>query len=149
MIVDKLDSHELLKPIIMHNAYTMKSSRRWRQAVCDIIGARENDDWEIESFKEEIIKLFKTHFDDDASEMNYWINKYPPGGFQEPHIHGEYITSFIYFVDLPKNSGDLIFGEYKHKAIEGTVCFFDSNITHHVTENKSNKDRITVAGNIW
>lgn len=150
MIVEKMHSHELLKPLIIHDAFNLNSSRRWPKAKCDIIGLSENWDikWKIPELEKEFLELFQKHYDDDITSYNYWINKYPPGGFQEAHVHEDCISSFIYFVDLPPHSGDLIFNGYIHNAIEGTIFFFDPKEPHHVTENKSTKYRISVAGNI-
>jgi len=147
LIWDKLPVHRAIKQKVIDAAYEMNSHNRYPLSVCDIIDKEVNNGWQLMYLNTEILKVFEKHFDDKVEKIHHWINKYPPGGFQEPHTHGDCIT-FVYFVDIPENSGDLVFNKYIHDSVEGTICFFDGNLEHHVTENKSSRDRITIAGNI-
>jgi len=151
LISDKLPIHESIKQKIIDAAYSLKSYNRYPASICDIIDDEVNIGWQFPDLNTEVYRLFTKHFDYGIIGLHHWINKYPPGGFQEPHIHkrgNDKVIAFVYFVDIPDNSGNLIINNHICDMTEGTVCFFDGNLEHEVTENKSSQDRITIAGNI-
>jgi hypothetical protein len=151
LISDNLPTHESIKQKVMDAAYSLKSYNRYPASICDIIDDEVNEGWQLHDLNIEVCRLFKKHFTEEIEGIYHWINKYPPGGFQEPHIHkrgSDRVIAFVYFVDIPENSGDLIIHSTSCYFSEGSVCFFDGNTEHYVTENKSSQDRITIAGNI-
>ena len=80
-----------------------------------------------------------------------WINIYRPGGIQNSHVHSfgddNILATWVYFAEVPENSGNLIADGIQY-GNEGTLLLFPSTLYHHVTKNKSQLTRITVAGNI-
>lgn len=119
----------------------------------------------IEKFSVQISPNFKARLD------NSWINMNDPGNYNRRHSHPISTFSGCFYVEVPENSGEVIF--YKeHSAIvhypirldddtdpmfynfvtyrpqNGTILIFPSWIDHMVTENKSSQTRISIAFNI-
>lgn len=84
----------------------------------------------------------------------YWFNDMPPGSKTLIHSHDDYDEqlSAVYYVYVPKNSGDLIIHETPNKAIKvspsaGEFIFFNPAVQHEVTENKSRENRLSIGIN--
>ena len=100
-----------------------------------------------------------------------WINISKPGDFNWPHKHFDSHFSLIYYLKVPKKSGDLIFSNpltqgnnfylkefnnynssnantFKYTPRENMLILFPSNIEHAVERNKSKHDRISIAFDI-
>ena len=96
-----------------------------------------------------------------------WINISKPGDFNWPHKHLDSHFSLIYYLKVPKKSGDLIFSNpltqgnsfylkefnnynssnantFKYTPRENMLILFPSNIEHAVERNKSKQDRISI-----
>jgi len=111
----------------------------------------------------------------DEIKVDYslpWINIYEQGHHQETHNHlgNNFLLSYCYLYRSPPGTGS--FGFYNNnsnknwygqesniivrtqhvkyipKVEEGYVIIFPSYLDHYVTENKSNKLRVTISGNI-
>ena len=103
---------------------------------------------------------------------NIWFNINKPGDSNMMHTHSQSIISGVYYVQVPRKSGDLIFHSPAAELIssylprdyvnsydrynscswsvapkEGTVVLFPSWLRHHVEINESKKDRITLSFN--
>lgn len=99
------------------------------------------------------------------------ININKPGDFNWPHKHFDSHFSLIYYLKVPKKSGDLIFSNpltqgnnfylkefnnynssnantFKYTPRENMLILFPSNIEHAVERNKSKHDRISIAFDI-
>ena len=103
-----------------------------------------------------------------------WININKPGDYNIKHVHPTNNLSGVLWVKAPQNSGDIVFdspnnfesylenksyiGDFKKSYFiddsyhcyptEGRMIVFPSHLEHHVQENKSNEDRISVSFNI-
>ena len=103
-----------------------------------------------------------------------WININQPGDYNIKHSHPSNDLAGVIWIKTCKNCGDIQFDspvdfqthqevesyteEFKNKnkyfhcycfpAIEGRMLIFPSHLQHHVKENKSDKDRISVSFNI-
>jgi len=94
-----------------------------------------------------------------------WINWYKKNQYAQPHKHG-YQLSVVFFVDVEKSNGKFFFNSNDYTVLtkkdeahtnfnntvqvdakDGTVLFFDGSITHSVSSNTTDNDRITVAIN--
>lgn len=83
----------------------------------------------------------------------FWFNLMESGHVTQPHSHDDddECLSGVYYVDIPPNSGDLLLTvdseiiQFTPEA--GKFVFFPPNITHEVTENKSNIPRLSVGMN--
>jgi uncharacterized protein (TIGR02466 family) len=112
----------------------------------------------------------KYHFDSEAQLANYWININPPGAYNKPHRHAGSRFSTVMYINVPENSGDLMFrredfwDEYLYgQSKTGTdeynttewslppyndqLVIFPANITHYVETNQSNELRVSIAAN--
>lgn len=90
--------------------------------------------------------------DKNFSLSGIWSHIHYPLESTNTHNHGIGGLSFVYYVQVPKNSGlfvvDLQQG-YRHSIIpkEGTLLLFQSWVPHLVTKNLSNDIRISISGN--
>jgi uncharacterized protein (TIGR02466 family) len=96
-----------------------------------------------------------------------WVNIAEPFAYQETHTHANSHFSLVYYVKVPKNSGDIVFrpqiddmltigihnftewnsSTYKIEPEEGKVVIFRSHTPHMVSINKSNEERVSIAMN--
>ena len=109
-----------------------------------------------------------------GSEHNYkctesWVNIAKKGHYQEYHIHPNASFSAVYYVDRPKNSGNIVFRKMPYETYElkgkiaenkltyqtavygpelGQLLIFRSYMPHMVTENRSDKNRVSIAFNL-
>jgi uncharacterized protein (TIGR02466 family) len=140
--------------------------------------------WQSENFKL-INKNFKHLFDNiDTSVIeieknlnlknklilsDYWFNVNCFGSFNKPHTHLGSVLSGVYYIQVPKNSGNLIF---EHNALstdttyqniknynqynssmwtckpkENLCILFPSYLSHYVESNLNKKKRISISFN--
>jgi uncharacterized protein (TIGR02466 family) len=138
----------------------------------------DNDDAILQPLISEILHGAKILHDSigyktslSQSLQNIWININPAIGANRPHIHGDSHVSGVYYVKVPKNSGNIVF---PHPAVNfsyhhtddinegwtkknssvcfhtpqiGKIIFFPSWAQHYVEPNSSNEDRISIAFN--
>lgn len=101
--------------------------------------------------------------------QDYWININDRRGYNMPHVHPGSILSGVLYLKAPQTCGDIKFfrnhtdqyalgdftknnNAYNFETIsyvpqEKRVLVFPSHIVHSVDENKSDKDRISIAFN--
>ena len=103
-----------------------------------------------------------------------WININKPGDYNIKHVHPTNNLSGVLWIKCLENSGDIVFDSpnnfesflenksydedfkksnfiddsYHCYPTEGRMIVFPSHLQHHVQENKSNQDRISVSFNI-
>ena len=103
-----------------------------------------------------------------------WININKPGDYNIKHVHPTNDLSGVLWIKCLENSGDIVFDSpnnfesflenksynddfkksnciddsYHFYPNEGRMLVFPSHLSHHVQENKSNEDRISVSFNI-
>ena len=140
---------ESLNPIL-HDVILQKNSDPLKPPAihAKMTGWKTND----ELF--DIIKDFanynlKLNFDaDDVMCSECWGVLYSDGDFIEYHNHEPSVYSFVYFVNVPENSSQLIFDTSGHvvKPEEGKMVIFDSKLNHHVPKNYCD-GRSVVSGN--
>jgi uncharacterized protein (TIGR02466 family) len=106
------------------------------------------------------------------SEYHVWINSLEGSGQHIiPHSHGTALVGWVYYVDIPENSGDIVFLNpkgnnswdyfyrvedsrapaehdllYKFKPKNGDLLIFPGWILHYVEPNNSDQLRISMAG---
>jgi len=86
-------------------------------------------------------------------KQGFWFNLMEPSHVTQPHSHDDddECLSAVYYIDTPSSSGDLLLrvdAEIVQITPEaGKFVFFSPNITHEVTENKSNFPRLSVGIN--
>ena len=90
---------------------------------------------------------------DLSLSVGFWINEMGPGHVTLPHSHDEddELVSGVYYVYVPEDSGELILqqGSTKNRVtpIEGEFVFFQPDIVHEVTENRSQQVRLSIGMN--
>ena len=103
-----------------------------------------------------------------------WININKPGDYNIKHVHPTNNLSGVLWIKCLENRGDIVFDSpnnfesflenksydddfkksnfiddsYHCYPTEGRMIVFPSHLQHHVQENKSNEDRISVSFNI-
>jgi uncharacterized protein (TIGR02466 family) len=103
---------------------------------------------------------------------NSWINISKKYNYNNLHMHPNSVISGVFYIDTPKNCGDIVFyrersfidynlshhfsniNDYEIKSeiysltpFTGQMILFPSNMYHMVKPNKSNKSRISLAFN--
>ena len=115
---------------------------------------------------------YAKHFNssEDYTVNDAWLNVYHKNDFQEPHFHPGYDFSAVYYVQIPENSGSLVFENpllgYEmrpiktkiettlnqtsvfYRPIEGQLLIFRSNLRHGVLPHANEIPRISIACNL-
>tara|TARA_R110000744_G_scaffold218067_1_gene336789 strand:+ start:186 stop:743 length:558 start_codon:yes stop_codon:yes gene_type:complete len=100
---------------------------------------------------------------------NYWCNVNYLSCFNRPHNHSGAVLSGVYYVSIPKNSGNLIFQDFNtnkdiaYKFVknynnynstlwtvspkENLCVLFPSYLQHYVEPNLNKKERISISFN--
>jgi uncharacterized protein (TIGR02466 family) len=101
------------------------------------------------------------------SLQNYWCNINYLGSFNMPHEHHGATISGVYYVNTPKNSGNIVFmnknldpfyqkinvyneynsSTFKVEAKENLCILFPSYLKHYVEPNLNKKERISISFN--
>ena len=92
-----------------------------------------------------------------------WVNVNPPGGYQPRHTHSEFAVAGTYYLKVPEKSGDITFFHpsphveclqrlkpfytftHTHVPCVGDLLIWPGYMSHEVSYNYSNKNRITVS----
>ena len=117
------------------------------------------------------VKEIEKHLDLEKklSLDNFWCNINYLGCFNRPHNHPSSVLSGVYYVSVPKNSGNLIFQDFntdkdmaykfiknynKYNSTKWTVLpkenlcvLFPSYLHHYVEPNLNKKERISLSFN--
>lgn len=89
----------------------------------------------------------------DNIKQGYWFNYMPPASTTTLHTHDDddELLSCVYYVYVPKNSGNLVIHSNKNKIeIEpksGDFIFFKPDIAHEVSKNNSSEHRLSIGIN--
>ena len=127
----------------------------------------------LQDITSEVLK-FSKEFGQNKNNIRYnggWINLASPGAYQEYHVHGNSHFSVVYYIDVPENSGDIVFlnpeatvadmyplpkeetvtyagiKTFKFTPAANDLLIFRSNLMHMVNQNKSDRDRISISIN--
>ena len=147
-------------------------------------GWQSNDDLHEDKRFSEILESIRKYFQQIYQQNNYkegvkvmvgnmWANVNRYKDYNSTHIHEGSDWSFVYYVKVPKDSGNLIFidprirrmkdrsnrfiknfdNPFTHSIyflcpLEGKFVIFPSYLEHYVEFNTSNKPRISISGNI-
>ncbi len=94
------------------------------------------------------------HTDKNQLHAGLWFNEMGPGHVTLPHRHDDYneLLSAVYYVKVPKNSGQLVLTDRQFKTEvtpkEGMFVFFPPDMIHEVTKNESGQVRLSLGINI-
>lgn len=106
---------------------------------------------------------------------NSWIIQHYPNDHSQSHFHTNSLLSGVYYLDVPKNSGNIMFlrteqtqfvfpssfninfdeethqncYEYPIDTTNGKILIFPSHINHTVMRNKTNEKRYSLAFNVY
>ena len=127
----------------------------------------------------EQVNIFATNYlkvvDAEFYFLCSWINKHYPKDWAQDHMHENSILSGVYYLDTPKDAGGIVFvkgygeqeifpmaltpkvSEYNYvtskemtfQVNQGKLVIFPSNLMHRVEENKSDKNRYSLAFNLY
>ena len=101
---------------------------------------------------------------------NYWFNVSPYGAFNRPHNHSPCCLSGVFYLSVPKNSGNIVFmnsnsgilditfpnleiynqwtsSRYAHIPKQNDFLLFPSYAEHYVETNMNKKYRISMSFN--
>jgi len=80
---------------------------------------------------------------------NIWGLIYNEGDYSLTHHHFPATYSFVYYVRCPEGSSPITFNKYQIEPEEGMILVFPSLVEHSVPQQKINKERIIVSGNLY
>ncbi len=121
--------------------------------------------WILKQVQEYIMKLGYT--DNKVKCVSSWFNIYNQYDYQERHEHLPNDISAIYYLETPKNSGNIKFNSHEPSGVKycflqdnpltwksywikpkpGMLLIFKSNLSHEVQQNRSSKQKISMALN--
>jgi uncharacterized protein (TIGR02466 family) len=125
----------------------------------------------IQQAVDETAKHLGIHDSHKLGVGNFWINVNYPGSLNMSHIHSKSDVSGCYYVNVPDNSGSIVFNnpiqvhswcfsssmiktkntfnssDYSRMPAAGSLFLFPSWLMHSVTPNKSNQPRVSIAFN--
>ena len=119
-------------------------------------------------------KTIRNLFNSDLKIVNHWININGPNSSNAIHAHPECDLAGVYYIDVPENSGHIMFENPQNfvitnqletftnesreqhnqhlvkyiKPVKGLLLIFPAHLRHGVLPNDSNEDRISVSFNI-
>ena len=147
----------------------------WQSQEIDM---RQDDNIKTQFITQEVVSYFQTNrILREGIKLcfsNCWININKKGDYNTKHIHGMSDLSGVFYLKVPKDSGNIKFdspNEYNQSAEinsysedivrsfdvsaayvcypkPGMIFVFPSSLTHCVEVNKSREDRISVSFNI-
>jgi len=107
----------------------------------------------------------------DYETIEYWIeawaNCHEPGGYNLKHLHAHVVLSGCFYLDVPEGSGDIVFSDPRPGSVHapiygdnkfmassvvytpkrGRLVIFPNYLEHHVEQNNSHSQRISIAMN--
>lgn len=89
----------------------------------------------------------------EGLQAGCWFNFMPPGAVTTVHSHDDddELLSAVYYVSVPENSGSLIIHDRNNRhevpPEEGKFVFFAPNVVHEVSENRSERERLSIGIN--
>ena len=107
----------------------------------------------VEEFGQKLLALYEVP--EGYPNPPFWFNLAKPGELTGVHDHArDASVSGVFHVQIPPDSGALFFradGEEDLllEPVEGTVVLFPSTLRHGVRENRSSKERISLAFNLF
>ena len=142
----------------------------WQSPHFDI----SNDDDLLHSFLINCLSNFPNIHKSINFNVDSWININHPGDYNDKHDHPNCNLAGVLWIKTPENSGNLVFESPHHfnsfreidsytdkfkkssnidhtfycSPSEGTMIVFPAHLQHHVMDNISNEDRISVSFNI-
>lgn len=114
-------------------------------------------------------EVYKTNF--KHGHISYWYNINYRYGYNIQHTHPNSLISGVFYLKVPENSGNIVFvrpdselGElhnldkigvtncytncsYYSRAEENKLILFPSYVPHHVEQNQSDQERISISFN--
>ena len=127
----------------------------------------------------ELVNIFTTNYlkvvEAEFYFLNSWIVKHDPNDWAQEHMHENSLLSGVYYLNTPKDAGGIVFvkgygeqeifpmaltpkvSEYNYvtskeqtlQVNSGQLVIFPSNLMHRVKENKSDKNRYSLAFNLY
>ena len=174
-IYDEAQNEEVISIIGSAAKKYLAPTHEWNCSMISTFGTyRPHEDSKFTS----LISVIEEHVNKFArilgSGHNYkckesWVNVSKKGQYQEYHVHPNNLFSAVYYVNTYENSGDIVFKKMPYETYElknkiesnefnyqeakyspepGQLLIFRSCIPHMVTENKSDKNRVSIAFNL-
>jgi uncharacterized protein (TIGR02466 family) len=120
-------------------------------------------------------KYLKVNKDVSFYLTNSWIIQHHPNDHAQSHFHTNSLLSGVYYLDVPKNSGDIRFlrmeqmhyvfpssfninysentyqncYDYPIDTTDGKILIFPSHINHGVWKNETNEKRYSLSFNVY
>lgn len=108
---------------------------------------------QIQALLEEACEYAREILGVDELQAGCWFNHMPPGATTTLHSHDDddELLSAVYYVSVPENSGCLVIHLHGEQHMitpeEGKFVFFAPDVMHEVSENKSDRERLSIGIN--
>ena len=122
---------------------------------------------ELTKLKEKVVEftnqIVRQDYNMEVDECSYWINVNPPNAYNVIHMHGSVELIGTFYVKVGNDSGTLEIvrndgavynkigrqsGTFKCDCEVGRFYLMPGHLWHHVTNNYSEEDRLSVSYNI-
>lgn len=162
---------------LREDAYFQKNNNNGR-IVSNVGGFQSNHVYETEAVKNFIktivpcVEKVKNtiQYNLDLTIEGLWYNINKKNDLNKSHCHGGVVLAAAYYIDTPKNCGDIVFenidkhvvmnsdnvtknnnlfnSNYHIQPRQGLLVIFYAWINHFVEQNLSDKDRVSLSFNI-
>tara|TARA_X000000950_G_C13543959_1_gene508735 strand:- start:197 stop:586 length:390 start_codon:yes stop_codon:yes gene_type:complete len=122
---------------------------------------------ELTKLKEKVVEftnqIVRQDYNMEVDECSYWVNVNPPNAYNVIHMHGSVELIGTFYVKVGNDSGTLEIvrndgavynkigrqsGTFKCDCEVGRFYLMPGHLWHHVTNNYSEEDRLSVSYNI-
>jgi len=174
-LVHKLNFVDFDNDDIIKKSYHLKSIEQGVQKT-NVKGWQSDSIIDNQNFKPFLETLFhgvSSYLKFDFEVTNAWLNINSPGSYNISHIHPNSTLSGVFWMQTPDNCGNIVFENsnrfcssplmkyyddnlnniYNHHDTfyfipkSGLMILFPSDLSHHVEENQSDIDRISLSFN--
>ena len=122
----------------------------WQESISD-----HQDELVFKDYIQAIMKTLEVTQLKGEVTIHSWVNINEKGNWNFPHNHIGTDLSGVYYVKVPKDSGQIVFFDPRKiesamgvQPVEGNLFMFPSYLEHMVTPSESNETRISIAFNI-
>jgi len=163
--INKLNNQKIIADLKKNKSEIFRSHKinhRWENQYLNIqfVSEVKNIFTQVSEFLKnyDLPSLVVPHSGIGFSFDEFWFNIMEPGDSTSWHNHKEQaFMSGVYYLQVPKNSGHLLFRMKKHnefiynliKVKTGKVVLFPSSLDHSVEQNNSNQVRISISFNLY
>ena len=153
--IDQVDNQKLSKLCIKNYKKRMSKNKNLTRSEDIVIPLNKEIKWIAKQMSDAYEDKFGTSLR-MIEEGNHWAQVHYKNESTQFHNHPNVNIAGVYYVKVPKNSGDLILKYKKHELDRSQWCFppeenkfilFNASMEHGVSPNQSDKPRVCISIN--